>query len=95
MFLPVTPGIGNDPFNTFSSTRQALQRMSILGPDQTFIVRIPVKFEMLFVEEIMGDGETDPKPMGGPARAKGGSDMGGFKLMRNGLIKWRTVQIGD
>jgi hypothetical protein len=41
--------------------------MSIFSPDQTLVVRVPNKFEMFFVEHVLGNGELNPEPMRRPA----------------------------
>jgi hypothetical protein len=49
MEFAISEVLGKDPFYPLSVPSQALQWDSIFGPNETFVVAIPVKLEMLFL----------------------------------------------
>lgn len=94
MLISIAPAIGNDPLRALSA-RQTLQWMTIFIPHHSLIARIPVELETLLIAQFLRDDHTDAKPMSRPARSKGSSDFGRFKVMADGYPERGTLQIGN
>lgn len=92
MLHAVSEAVWQDPFNPIS-TGQTLQRASIFGPNQTFVVSIPVELESLFLPQSLGDSELDPKPVSGPAGTKRGTSPRRLELILRRLLKSWPFQV--
>lgn len=87
VFLSIKEGLGKNPLHSLAAASEALERLAVLGPDQTLVVGVPVKLDQLLIANIVRDCDLDPEPMSGPGWTKAGADLGLFKVMRDGLFE--------
>lgn len=64
MFFLISPGIGDEPRNTFPSTSQALNGFGVFHIKQTFAIGVKVEFEALLFQHTRGDFDVNLEPVG-------------------------------
>lgn len=97
MLLAVAEGLGQDPLVSLTTASQAVNRVSMLGPNQALVVRVPDELEVFLLQQVVGHGELDLEPVRRPAGAKRLADLGGLESMRGRIfeqgpreVRWRV-----
>ena len=63
MLFPVSPGFRNLIFDAFSPACKTLHWFAVSGPNKTFAVAVPMKFETLLPQHSDWHSDVDLEPM--------------------------------